>query len=136
MLDRTTGEQVELSSTTFDFISESGITERQYTLVVTTDKKLGGGDNHALPGQFIAASSYPNPFNPQATIRYTLAIPGIVKITVFNSVGQSVRVYDHGFRSQGVHEFVFDAADLTIGLYIYRVESGKASVTNKMLFMK
>ena len=136
VLDRTTGEQVELSGAAFDFISENGITERQYTLVVTTDEEIGGGDIHVLPDQFITASSYPNPFNPQATIRYTLSMPGIVKITVFNSVGQSVRVYDHGFRNQGVHEFVFDAADLTTGLYIYRVESGKASVTNKMLFMK
>jgi len=136
VLDRTSGKPVELSGTTFGFISDNGITERQYTLVITTDEELGGGDNPASPEQFITASSYPNPFNPQATIRYTLSMPGMVKISVFNSVGQSVRVYDHGFRSQGVHEFVFDAADLTTGLYIFRVESGKASVTNKMLFMK
>ena len=35
-----------------------------------------------------------------------------------------------------VHELVFDSAGLTSGLYVYRIDTGYASVTEKMLYMK
>ena len=63
-------------------------------------------------------------------------MPGHVKIAIFNAIGQKIRDYDLGFSVQGIHEFVFDAAGLTTGLYLYRVDSGYAAATEKMLFMK
>ena len=62
--------------------------------------------------------------------------PGNVTVMVFNAVGQQVKVYDVGHKNQGVHEVMFDASDLTSGIYFYRVESGYAYVTGKMLYMK
>lgn len=135
VIDHKTGEPVALNGNSFNFVSGSNVTERQFTLVVTSDDDFGNGTK-SLPEQFVTATCYPNPFNPQTTIRYTVSMPGLVKITVFNALGQKVRDYDFGFTQQGTHEFIFDASDLTSGLYFYKVDSGKASVTEKMLFMK
>ena len=88
------------------------------------------------PEQFVTAVSYPNPFNPQTTIHYELSHIAKVKISVFNSLGQRVRAYDLGQREHGTHELVFDASELTSGLYFYRVDAGYLSVTGKMLYMK
>ena len=79
---------------------------------------------------------FPNPFNPQTTIRYKLSMSGKVAISIYNAVGQQVKVYDIGYRNQGTHELVFDASNLTSGIYFYRVDAGYAYVTEKMLYMK
>jgi alanine dehydrogenase len=93
-------------------------------------------DTTMRPGQFVTAHAYPNPFNPRTVIRYELSTPGNVSIAVFNAVGQKVRDYRLGLKEHGVHELVFDAAGLTSGLYVYRIDTGYASVTEKMLYMK
>ena len=62
--------------------------------------------------------------------------PEKVSILVFNSLGQRVHVYELGYREQGIHELVFDASELTSGLYFYRVDAGYSSVTGKLLYMK
>ena len=136
IIDHNTGEAVNLNGNSFDFKSDSNLTERQFTLVVSNDEDLMRDGTKSLPEQFVTAACYPNPFNPQTTIKYTISMPGLVKVTVFNALGQSVREYDIGFKQQGSHDLVFNARDLTSGLYFYKVESGKASVTEKMLFMK
>ena len=57
-------------------------------------------------------------------------------MSVFNSLGQRVWVYELGHRGQGIHELVFTASELTSGLYFYHVDAGYATVTGKMLYMK
>ena len=84
----------------------------------------------------MTAHAYTNPFNPRTVIRYELSAQGNVIISVFNAVGQKVREYPLGRKESRVHELVFDAAGLTSGLYIYRVDAGYATATEKMLFMK
>ena len=73
---------------------------------------------------------------PQTTIRYELSMMGKVNISVYNALGQHVKVYDLGQKNQGGHEYIFDASELTSGIYFYRVDAGYASVVEKMLYMK
>ena len=61
---------------------------------------------------------------------------GKVTISIYNALDQQVKVYDIGNKDQGVHEIVFDASELTSGIYFYRVDAGYASVTGKMLYME
>ena len=119
----------------FSFLSDKGITERRFVLSVN-DAADPGHDTPTRPEQFLIAHAYPNPFNPRTVIRYELSTHGEVSITVFNAVGQKVRAFPLGQMERGVHELIFDAADLTSGLYLYRVDAGYASITEKMLYMK
>jgi hypothetical protein len=135
VFDRDTGSRLEVIGKAFNFISGGGITERRFALSVTGTTEPGR-DTAAKPGQFVTAHVYPNPFNPRTVIRYELSAQGNVIISVFNAVGQKVREYPLGRKESGVHELVFDAAGLTSGLYIYRVDAGYATATEKMLFMK
>jgi hypothetical protein len=134
--DRDTGKLLNIDGGSFEFLSGKGTTSRHFTLTVTTAGEEEHPDKTIQPEQFVTASCYPNPFNPQTTIRYTLSSAGRVHIIVFNSVGQKVREYDMGYQGPGVHELVFSAAEITSGLYIFRVDAGYAAVTGKMLYMK
>ncbi|MDP2983870.1 MAG: T9SS type A sorting domain-containing protein, partial [Candidatus Latescibacter sp.] len=134
--DRDTGEKVNIQGSTFDFLSGIGFTERHFTLTAYDSGNAGREDIQKKPVSFVTANSYPNPFNPSTVIRYELSERGKVMVTVFNAVGQKVREYNLGYRERGVHELVFDARGLTSGLYVYHIDAGYASVTEKMLFMK
>ena len=45
-----------------------------------------------------------------------------VTISVYNALGQRVKVYEMGYKDQGSHEIVFNASGFTSRLYIYRVD--------------
>ncbi|MFC1651004.1 leucine-rich repeat domain-containing protein [Candidatus Latescibacterota bacterium] len=136
VIDRTNGNVISLKDDSFSFISGSGITENRFTVAVGGELTRHTREYSTLPGSFITASCYPNPFNPSTTIQYELPEPGQVFFTVFNSLGQMVQKKDMGRKKQGVHSFVYEATEMISGIYFYRIESGDASVTEKMLFMK
>ena len=109
-------------------VSENGISNKVIASIKTqVEDKIS---------KFVVNPPFPNPFNPRTTIRYELSMTGKVTISIYNALGQQAKVYDFGQKNQGVHEFVFDASELTSGIYFYRVDAGYASAVGKMLYMK
>ena len=89
----------------------------------------------SAPAEF-SFSAYPNPFNPSATISYALLEAAQVTLTVYDVSGRQVAELVNGWRDAGVHEVVFDASNLTSGVYIYRIETDNFSAVMKMMLMK
>ncbi len=69
------------------------------------------------PTGFALKQNYPNPFNPSTTIGYALPHDGLVTLTVFNLLGQSVRILVNGVQAAGAHAVRFDASTLPSGVY-------------------
>jgi len=136
VIDRDSDQKIKVDNEAFSFISGSVITEHHFTIEVGNSITRDIEQYSARPGKFVTVICYPNPFNPSTTIQYELSQPGHVVISIFNSLGQRVQRYDIGHKEQGIHNFVFDASGMISGLYFYRVDSGYASATDKMLFMK
>jgi len=83
----------------------------------------------------------PNPFNPSTTIEYTLAETSPVRVTVFDTRGALVAVLVDEPRAQGRHTARWDgrAADgssAASGVYFFRLEAGKQTLTRKMVLLK
>jgi hypothetical protein len=78
-----------------------------------------GNVEEAGPPQFTLRQNYPNPFNPSTTIRYDLPNREHVKLTVFNTLGQSVSTVVNGEQEAGSHEVRLDGSNLTSGVYFY-----------------
>jgi len=95
-----------------------------------------------MPGYFTLSQNYPNPFNPTTTIRYVVHKDGHMKITVFNVLGQMVRVLvDADFTAGTRDEVVWDATDQTgnsvsSGIYFYRIEQDQFAKTRRMLLLR
>jgi hypothetical protein len=86
-------------------------------------------------------SNYPNPFNPETTISYSLAKQSKVSLQVFNILGQKVRTLVNETNNAGTHTVVWNGKDdsgnaVASGVYFYRLKSGTISQTNKMILMK
>ena len=80
--------------------------------------------------------NYPNPFNPSTKISYTIMKPGMVKLTVFNAIGQMVKSYANNYAEAGTYSVDFNAHDLPSGLYFFKMEAGNYTATRKMLLVK
>ena len=80
--------------------------------------------------------NYPNPFNPSTIISYTVPKTSNVKITIFNTLGQMVRVLANEQKDAGTYQLSFDAGNLNSGTYFYKIEAGEYSQTRKMCLIK
>ena len=80
--------------------------------------------------------AYPNPFNPTTTIQYSIPSDGIVKLIVFNTIGEEVKELVNEFKSAGNYEIDFSADDLTSGIYFYRMQAVSFVETKKMILLK
>ncbi|MCB0283181.1 MAG: T9SS type A sorting domain-containing protein [Calditrichaeota bacterium] len=85
---------------------------------------------------FDLKQNYPNPFNPTTTIEYNLAYNTSVKITVFNMLGQQIKVLVDGKHTAGTHLVNFDATHYASGVYFYQIEAGDFVQIRKMLLVK
>ena len=88
------------------------------------------------PNSYILAQNYPNPFNPTTEISYSLPSASNVKLTVFNTLGQEVRVLEYGFKNAGNYNINFNASNLPSGIYFYKLEAGRFSQVKKMILIK
>lgn len=80
--------------------------------------------------------NYPNPFNPQTTIRYALPEQVHVRLEVFDVLGRRVALLVDAVQEGGSHEAAFDAAQLPGGMYLYRIRAGAFEQTHRMLLLK
>jgi hypothetical protein len=89
-----------------------------------------------VPQEYVLGQNYPNPFNPSTQIEYSVPKTGHVSLKVFNALGQEVATLFDGEQNPGKYVATFDAKGLTSGVYFYRLQSGTASLTQKLILMK
>jgi hypothetical protein len=82
------------------------------------------------------AQNYPNPFNPTTTISFQLPQAAYVTLKVYDALGNEIETLENGFMPAGVHEVSFNAANLSSGLYLYRMITADYEATKKMLILK
>lgn len=88
------------------------------------------------PGSFILLQNYPNPFNPQTTVGYTVAEESVVRISIYNLLGQKIDEIVNNNHRPGKYEIVFRANGIPSGVYLYRLEAGDFTVTKKFILLE
>lgn len=100
------------------------------------------GDDPLVPRDFVLEQNYPNPFNPETTIRFQVGPrPVQARLTVYNLLGQEVRVLADRAFEVGTHEVQWDGRDrqgrvLGSGVYFYRLTTGATNQVRKMVLLK
>ncbi len=100
----------------------------------------------AVPSKTALLPNYPNPFNPETWIPFDLADSSRVKITIYNSSGQTVRVLELGqlpagsyrSRSKAPHWDGRNALGEPVasGVYYVRIEAGSFTAFRRMVVLK
>jgi hypothetical protein len=99
-------------------------------------------------GTTVVYTHFPNPIsarggsNPSAmTIRYSLAKPSPVRVTIYNIMGRRVRTLVDAFQDKGEHSLVWNATDdennpSGSGVYFYRIENGETVIQKKLILVR
>lgn len=89
-----------------------------------------------VPQKFDLAQNYPNPFNPSTKINFALPKDGNIVMSVFDNSGRLVAKVAEGFRTAGYYTVDFSAANLSSGVYFYKLEfNGSGSEFTKTMKM-
>jgi hypothetical protein len=94
------------------------------------------GESQEILHGFCVEQNYPNPFNPVTTISYRLPKSAVVNLSIYNTAGQLVKTIVNEQKHAGHYSAVWDARDVSSGVYYYRITSGEFSEIKKALFMK
>lgn len=88
------------------------------------------------PQTFSLEQNFPNPFNPETEISFSLSKSDNVTLKVYNILGSEVATLVNGFMEAGKHSVKLNASNLTSGVYLYTIKSGNFTATHKMILMK
>ncbi len=101
------------------------------------DVTVGVGDEESkIPTGFVLEQNYPNPFNPGTVINYQLSTTGLVKLKVYDVLGNEITTLVDEEKAPGRYQVIFDGSNLVSGVYLYELKTGSYSVTKKMLLLK
>jgi type IX secretion system substrate protein len=84
----------------------------------------------------VLSHNYPNPFNSNTSIEYTLPANGYARLEVYNSSGQLIDVLVNGYRMAGSHMAVWNTNNHSSGVYFYRFRYRDKSEAKKMTLVK
>ncbi len=105
-------------------------------------------EEKGLPDQFKLESNYPNPFNPITIIEYSLPVMSNVKLTIYNILGQEVKILVDDIQAPGFKSMKWNSISdwgtpIASGVYFYRIHAVSVSDPNrtftqvkKMLLLK
>ena len=89
-----------------------------------------------LPANFELRNPYPNPFNDQALIEYSIPNTAQATLIIYDIEGREVQVLAAGRQSAGIHQAIFDAAGLSSGVYFVNLQSPGINQSKKILLLK
>jgi len=86
-------------------------------------------------------NAYPNPFNPNTNIRYSIKDPGKVRIDIYNLKGQLIQTLTAEHNTPGFYQIAWNGCDangkpVASGIYMYRMTSENYSSVKKMVLAK
>jgi len=91
----------------------------------------------SMPAAFALQKAYPNPFNPQTTIRFSLPAPAPVRLEIYDLSGKLVATLLNGWQPAGNHQAQFVAAEnLASGIYLAKLTAGSAVGIEKLILLK
>ena len=117
------------------------VCEAQIDNVMLNGETTLADTGQATPANIELHPAFPNPFNPETTIRYALPADSNVSIVVYDVQGRSVRTLVDQRIKAGLHSVVWDGTNeagesVASGLYIYRIQAQEFSAVRKMTLLR
>jgi len=113
--------------------SPDNLFHKEFSSVQTAEPKL-------LPKSIRLFPNYPNPFNPETTIRFELPRNCFVSMEIYNTLGQKIKTLAAEQKPAGVHIIKWNGKDdqgrnVSSGIYFYSLETGDFRWVKKMVLL-
>lgn len=93
-------------------------------------------ENTEIPGEIKLYYNYPNPFNPETIIKYSIPVKQYVSLIIYNSAGKQAEVLKSEIHNPGLYEVKWNAESFAGGVYFYKLSAGGNTLTGKMILLK
>ncbi len=108
---------------------------------IQSDPMLNISDKNVTPVKFRLDQNFPNPFNPNTTLRYGLPEQASVSLTIYDIRGNTVKTFATKNQSAGRYEEIWNGLDdtgetIATGVYVTRFQAGSHTQVVKMLYLK
>ena len=107
-----------------------------YTFDVIEHQSSIDDDDEIFPNEMTLYQNYPNPFNASTTICYSWPEPSEVTIEIFDILGRLIEVVSEGGQTAGEHQIIWNPENHLSGVYLYRLQTGKQSRSDKMMLLR
>jgi photosystem II stability/assembly factor-like uncharacterized protein len=93
------------------------------------------------PDAFVVYANYPNPFNPQTTLVYSLNVHDFIEINIYNILGKKVRTLVEADHVPGLHSLIWDGKDesgfsAASGIYLVNYQGTELAKSQKILMVQ
>lgn len=105
-------------------------------IAMLTKISTGVGNSGEIANNFKLYQNFPNPFNPVTKIKFDLPKQSSAKLSVYDINGRFISTLIEGSLDAGSHEVDFNPANLSSGIYFYKLEADGFSKTNRMILLK
>ncbi|MDP8220544.1 MAG: GLUG motif-containing protein, partial [Candidatus Stygibacter frigidus] len=122
-------------------ISFGGKSDNFGPIALNIPDQGGGGDTPPKPDQYNLLYNYPNPFNPETSIRYDLPLDCQADLSIYNLKGEKIITLVNGIQEAGFHSHIWNGRDengleISSGVYIYRIETEYYKMAKTMVLVK
>ena len=98
-------------------------------------------ETESIPTEFALHENYPNPFNPNTTLRFDLPEMSDVNVIIYNMLGQKVKTFNMQSTPAGYHSLTWNATNdlgdpVSAGVYLYQLKAKDFVKTRKMVLLK
>jgi hypothetical protein len=120
--------QFDFSIRTFK-VSKNGILGEVITNI-SDEYQLG------FTEELILYQNFPNPYNLSTTIQFHLPKESEISIDLYNVLGEKMQTLVNGIYSKGIYSINFSSGELSSGIYLYKMQTEKTSLTKKLIIIK
>jgi len=147
-LDENTGQWLDVENAVYDELNqvitfEPESVETYYAIFSAEDTStdLIVYTNNTNPEAFNLEQNYPNSFNPTTTIGFQINAASLVKLSIYNMLGQEVRTLINELKPVGVYQVVWDGCDNgsnlgPTGNYSYKLKTAKQTQVRGIILVK
>ncbi|MFZ4590713.1 MAG: T9SS type A sorting domain-containing protein [Ignavibacteria bacterium] len=105
--------------------------------LISSNKQQAKTDNIVTtPKEFNLSQNYPNPFNPTTKINYALPKTGLVTMKIYDVTGREIQTLVNDVKQAGNYTVDFNGANLSSGVYFYKIQSGDFISVKRMVLIK
>jgi hypothetical protein len=91
---------------------------------------------NTIPTVYSLSQNYPNPFNPVTKINFAIPKQGLVTLKIYDVLGREVRTLVSEVKTPGNYAVDFNGAELSSGVYFYRLQSADFTDIKRMMLIK
>ncbi len=134
-------ENAGIQSLAFDQFNNLYIGTWHAGLVIFNPDGVVSSDQNLISPPNIRAKNYPNPFNPETTIEFSISADSHISIDIYNVKGNKVSRLSNAYYPVGTHSVLWNGRDdngkvVPSGIYFAQIKSQSETLTHKMLLLK